>query len=102
MERVNVQLEQLAQSLAPPPEEVATIQEVFQAVQHIVLTLFPMAQVHLFGSTANGLCIANTNDIDVCVELREGGDTKVRFECCCAWTVGPCGKSLRRTGARAA
>lgn len=32
--------------------------------------------MHLFGSTANGLALANTNDIDVCLEMAVGGDSQ--------------------------
>lgn len=38
--------------------------------------LWPSAQVHLFGSGANELDIGGNNDLDVCLELNELGDTK--------------------------
>jgi len=76
MERITAQFAQLADTLTPPVDEVATIKDAFQGVQSMVQAMFPQGKVHLFGSTANGLALANTNDIDVCLELSVGGETQ--------------------------
>ncbi len=37
----------------------------------------PLAQVLLFGSAANGLCVSRTNDIDVCLDLGPAFDNQL-------------------------
>lgn len=45
MERITAQFISLAEALAPPAEEVATIEEVFVTVQRLVSSMFPQGKV---------------------------------------------------------
>lgn len=40
---------------------------------------WPGANVELFGSVANGLSVRGTNDLDICMQLPESSDAKVRL-----------------------
>ncbi|KAK9806970.1 hypothetical protein WJX72_009015 [[Myrmecia] bisecta] len=75
MAALNTALLALVASLQPGAEEVARQQVAFEAVRRVLSQGWPQAQVHLFGSTANGLSICNNNDIDICLELPDGSDS---------------------------
>ena len=47
-------------------------------VSAVLKARWPEAVVHLFGSTANCLAIANNKDIDVCLELPDLEDEQAR------------------------
>ena len=62
-------LASLAASLAPSSEERKRHAIALEAVKKVLQKEWPESKVHLFGSTANDLCIGANNDIDVCIEL---------------------------------
>ena len=50
-------------------------------VRSILLSRWPEAVVHVFGSSANSLSICNNNDIDMTLELAHLPDVPVRLSC---------------------
>ena len=64
-------LTSLAASLAPSSEERQRHALALEAVRKVLQKEWPNSRVHLFGSTANDLCIGANNDIDVCIELPQ-------------------------------
>lgn len=68
-------------STCDPPytEELAVQDASLQKVTSLLKEAWPGANVELFGSVANGLSVRGTNDLDICMQLPESSDTKVRL-----------------------
>lgn len=64
----------LYRSLCPSADESAAAHAAFERVKAVLLDQFPDGSVHLFGSLANGLCITQSNDIDVTLHLDDFHD----------------------------
>ncbi|GFR49068.1 hypothetical protein Agub_g11094, partial [Astrephomene gubernaculifera] len=65
------QLRNLVQQLTPGAEELEAHQTALHAVRQLVEARWPDVKVHLFGSAANGLCIAGANEIDITLEVPD-------------------------------
>jgi DNA polymerase sigma len=75
-QQLDQQLLLLVDQLSATPEQQQRQLAAWQAVTGLLERLWPEGQVHLFGSAANGLGVGNNNDLDVCLELQEVGDTR--------------------------
>eukprot|EP00884_Botryococcus_braunii_P014851 jgi/Botrbrau1/23367/Bobra.0051s0020.1 len=71
MEELNALLLQAVVDLEIKDEQMESYKATFEAVKSILHTKWPHANVHLFGSTANGMALAMGNDIDVCIEILD-------------------------------
>ncbi|GIL83276.1 hypothetical protein Vretimale_11362 [Volvox reticuliferus] len=65
------QLHSLVRQLTPGEEELAAHQVALTAVKELVEGHWPHVKVHLFGSAANGLAIAGSNEIDITIEVPD-------------------------------
>ena len=84
MGQLSQALNEVVDQLRPSQDEQERQKVAFEQVRSTLLSQWPAAQVHLFGSTANCLSICNNNDIDVCLELPEGiEDQVIPWPLCC-------------------
>ncbi|GLC48346.1 hypothetical protein PLESTB_000086200 [Pleodorina starrii] len=69
MPSLEEQLQNLVRQLTPGQDELAAHQAALTAVSKLVGSRWPAVKVHLFGSAANGLSIAGSNEIDITLEV---------------------------------
>ena len=75
---LNDMLLKVVEDLQPREEEIKRHAKAFAMVKELLLERWPDAEVHLFGSTANGLSITGNNDLDICLEIPNLIDEQVR------------------------
>jgi hypothetical protein len=68
--RISKVMIKLYKDLQPTQQEVEKKNKFFSRLAHIVKDKWPDAQLHLFGSSANQLCLKGSSDIDVCLVIK--------------------------------
>ncbi|GIL52912.1 hypothetical protein Vafri_8659 [Volvox africanus] len=71
MSALEEQLQSLVRQLTPGEDDLAAHQVALTAVKELVEGHWPHVKVHLFGSAANGLIIAGSNEIDITIEVPD-------------------------------
>ncbi|KAJ9511267.1 hypothetical protein QJQ45_017142 [Haematococcus lacustris] len=76
MQQVDEAMVALAAEIQPSHLELEYMKAAFGLVQTLLLRQFPTAKVHLYGSAATGTLVTGSRAIDICLELREVGQSK--------------------------
>ena len=69
LDRLTTDMQRLVDALAPPPETEARLAHLRSALLSAARERFEEADLHIYGSAANGFSLGGASDVDVCVVL---------------------------------